>query len=79
MKRSVVVTGLGCVSPFGVGLDLLWDNLIKGNSGIKILDVVDTSKHTVRFGGSVPDFDTSYFVDSKDARRMDKFILCGFL
>ena len=77
MKRRVVVTGMGCVSPFGVGVDTLWENLKKGNSGIRKLTVVDTQKHLVHIGGEVPEFDTTPFVDAKDARRMDKFILCS--
>lgn len=76
MKRRVVVTGMGCVSPYGVGVDTLWENLKKGNSGIKRL-TIDTEKHLVHIGGQVPEFDSSAYVDPKDARRMDKFILCS--
>lgn len=76
MKRRVVVTGMGCVSPFGVGVDTLWENLKKGNSGIKKL-TLDIEKHLVHIGGQVPEFDTSAYIDPKDARRMDKFILCS--
>ncbi len=79
MKRRVVVTGMGCVSPFGVGVDLLWENLKKGNSGIKKLTLVDTEKHLVHIGGEVPEFDTTPYCDPKDARRMDKFILCSIV
>ena len=39
MKRRVVVTGMGCVSPFGVGVETLWNNLKKGESGIKYLNL----------------------------------------
>jgi len=76
MKRRVVVTGMGCVSPFGVGVDILWENLKKGNSGIRYLSL-DKEKHLVHIGGQVPDFDATPYVDAKDARRMDKFILCS--
>lgn len=76
MKRRVVVTGMGCVSPFGVGVDVLWENLKKGNSGIRKL-TLDIEKHLVHIGGQVPEFDTTPYVDPKDARRMDKFILCS--
>ena len=77
MKRRVVVTGMGCVTPYGVGVDTLWENLKKGKSGIKNLTVVDLEKHLVHIGGEVPEFDTTPFVEPKDARRMDKFILCS--
>ncbi len=76
MKRRVVVTGMGCVSPFGVGVETLWNNLKKGESGIRYLNL-DPEKHLVHIGGQVPEFDCSKYVDPKDARRMDKFILCS--
>ena len=76
MKRRVVVTGMGCVSPFGVGVETLWENLKAGNSGVRYL-TLDKEKHLVHIGGQVPEFDSSKYVDSKDARRMDKFILCS--
>lgn len=76
MKRRVVVTGMGCITPFGVGVDTLWNNLKEGKSAIKELSL-DTSKHLVHIGGEVPEFDTTPYVDPKDARRMDKFILCS--
>ena len=77
MKRRVVVTGMGCVSPFGIGVDVFWDNLKKGNSGIRYLTQVDINNHPVHIGGEVPEFDTTPFMDAKDARRMDKFIVCA--
>ena len=76
MKRRVVVTGMGCVSPFGIGVDTLWENLIAGKSAVRYL-TLDKEKHLVHIGGQVPEFDASKFVDPKDARRMDKFILCS--
>lgn len=76
MKRRVVVTGMGCVSPFGVGVNTLWNNLKQGKSGIRNLNL-DLEKHLVHIGGQVPEFDSSKYVDPKDARRMDKFILCS--
>ena len=77
MKKRVVVTGMGCVSPYGVGVDTLWENLKKGNSGIRKLTAVEHEKHLVHIGGEVPEFDTTPYCDPKDARRMDKFILCS--
>ncbi len=77
MKRRVVVTGMGAVSPYGVGIDTMWEKLKKGISAIRTLTSVDISKHLVHIGGEVPEFDSSRFVDAKDARRMDKFILCS--
>ena len=65
MKRRVVVTGMGCVSPFGVGVDTLWNNLKEGKSGIGYLKL-DKEKHLVHIGGHVPEFDSSAYVDPKD-------------
>ena len=76
MKRRVVVTGMGCITPFGIGIDTLWNNLINGKSAIRNLTVVDINKHLVHFGGEIPKFDPAPYVDAKDAKRMDKFILC---
>lgn len=76
MKRRVVVTGTGCVSPYGVGVNMLWKNLKNGKSAIKYL-TLEKEKHLVHIGGQVPEFDTTPYVDGKDARRMDKFILCS--
>lgn len=76
MKRRVVVTGMGCVSPFGVGVEVLWKNLKEGRSGIRYL-TLDKEKHLVHIGGPVPEFDSSPYIDPKDARRIDKFILCS--
>jgi len=79
MKRRVVVTGMGCVSPFGVGVDKLWNNVKNGKSGIREITYINTDEHVVHFGGEVPEFDSSPYVDPKDARRMDKFILCALV
>lgn len=71
--RRVVVTGMGVVSPFGVGVDLFWDNLVKGNSGIKPISLIDLSRHEVRFGGEFTDFSPEQYLDKKEAKRMDRF------
>ena len=77
MKRRVVISGIGCVSPFGVGVDTLWNNLIEGKSAIRYLTQINLEKHLVHIGGEVPPFDATPWVDFKDIRRMDKFILCS--
>lgn len=71
--RRVVVTGMGVVTPFGVGLDVFWDNLVKGNSGIKHITITDVSEHPVKIAGEVSDFDPSLYLDKKEAKRMDRF------
>lgn len=78
MKRRVVVTGIGCVTPFGLGIDNLWNNLTEGKSAIRPL-TLDCTKHVVKIGGEVPQFDASKYVDEKELRRLDKFILCSIV
>jgi 3-oxoacyl-[acyl-carrier-protein] synthase II len=77
-KRRVVVTGLGAVSPLGVSVDENWQNVTAGVSGIAPLTEFDVSNFSVRFGGSVKDFDVTEYMSAKDARKMDTFIHYGF-
>lgn len=75
MKRRVVVTGLGCVTPLAMDVEGLWQAILAGRSGIHPLSVIDTSNHKVRFGGDVPNFDPGPSCDPKDAKRLDRFSL----
>ncbi len=77
MKR-VVITGMGCVSPFGVGVDKAWDAVTKGKSGIRQL-TVDIDKQLVKIGGEVPEYNAEDYVDAKEAKRLDKFILYAIM
>lgn len=73
-KRRVVVTGLGVVTPLGEVVDQVWDAVCAGKSGIKLITRWDTSRYPVRFGGECTDFDiTRYGVDTREARRLDRF------
>jgi len=75
MKRRVVVTGLGCVTPLACEVDLLWQSILDGKSGIHPLTVIDTTRHKVRFGGDVANFDPGKTVEPKDIKRLDRFTL----
>lgn len=78
-KRRVVVTGMGCVTPYGIGVDTLWDNLINGISGIKEHNL-DKEKHLVKVAGQVPsDISLEGYVDPKEARRLDKSIIYALI
>jgi len=72
-NRRVVITGMGVVSPYGVGVDLLWDNLVQGKSGIKTITLLDLSNHEVKIGGEFTDFDPTQYLDKKEIKRMDRF------
>ena len=76
-SRRVVITGIGIVSPFGVGLDLFWDNLVKGKSGIKPITLIDLSEHPVKFGGEFTDFNPDLHIDKKEAKKMDRYCQLG--
>jgi 3-oxoacyl-[acyl-carrier-protein] synthase II len=73
-RRRVVITGLGVITSLGETADELWENLCAGKSGITPIRRWDTAKYPVKIGGECINFDvTKYGVDTKDARRMDRF------
>src|SRR6266568_4209403 len=73
-RRRVVVTGLGLVSPVGVGLEPSWSALVAGKSGIAPITLFDASTFPTRIAGEVKGFDPAQFMDRKEARRNDRFI-----
>ena len=77
MKRRVVVTGLGVVSPIGCVKDIFWDNLIKGKNGIGPLTHFDASQYDSRIAGEVKEFAPHPSISSKELRRMEKFVQFG--
>ena len=72
MKR-VVITGLGAITPIGIGRDEYWNALISGKSGIGKITRFDTSEFTSKIGAEVKDFEASDYMDKKESRRMDRF------
>ena len=76
-KRRVVVTGLGVVSPVGIGTQTAWNNLVAGKSGITRITKFDPSHFSSQIAGEVKDFNVEDFISAKDARRMDTFIQFG--
>lgn len=75
MKRRVVITGLGVVTPLSCEVEQLWERILAGQSGIHPLTVLDTEPHKVKFGGDVRDFDATGKVDPKEIKRLDRFTL----
>jgi 3-oxoacyl-[acyl-carrier-protein] synthase II len=71
--KRVVVTGLGAVSPLGIGVPALWEGLIAGRSGVRCVQHFDTENLPVKIAAEVPDFDPKEFMDPKSVRRMDRF------
>jgi 3-oxoacyl-[acyl-carrier-protein] synthase II len=73
MKRRVVVTGMGVVTPLACDVPGLWSALVEGRSGIHPLTLIDTEPFKIRFGGDIPEFDLGDRIDSKEAKRLDRF------
>jgi 3-oxoacyl-[acyl-carrier-protein] synthase II len=71
--KRVVVTGLGAVSPLGIGVPALWEGLVAGRSGVRRVQHFDTENLTVKIAAEVPDFNPKEFMDPKSVRRMDRF------
>jgi beta-ketoacyl-acyl-carrier-protein synthase II len=71
-QRRAVVTGLGIVSPVGIGSEATWDALVSGRSGIADITLFDASPFDVHVAGEVKGFDASAYMDAKDARRHDR-------
>jgi len=76
-KRRVVVTGLGVVSPVGIGVKTAWDNIVAGVSGIAQITHFDASAFASTVAGEVKNFNAEDFISAKEARRMDRFIQFG--
>ena len=75
LKRRVVVTGLGIVSPLGCDCNSVWQSLINGKSGIRNIDTFDTSDLPVKIAGTVVDFNPDKYLEPKEQRKVDSFIL----
>jgi 3-oxoacyl-[acyl-carrier-protein] synthase II len=73
-RRRVVITGLGLVSPVGVGVEESWRALVEGKSGIGPITLIDASGFPTRIAGEVKGFEPEAYMDRKEVRRNDRFI-----
>ena len=73
-RRRVVITGVGLVSPLGVGAEATWAGLMEGRSGVGALTRVDADLYATKIAAEVRDFDAERFMHRKDIRRVDLFI-----
>ena len=72
MKR-VVITGLGAITPIGIGKEAFWNSLIEGKSGIGPITKFDTADFDCKIAAEVKDYDANDYLDKKEAKRMDRF------
>ena len=74
-KRRVVITGMGVVTPCGIGVDKFWKSMLEGKSGISTFEQISTDGHTTTIAGEIKDsdFNPEDYMSSKDAKRMDRF------
>ena len=84
--RRVVITGMGIVSPLGLGVEHVWKQLINGESGIRAIQSFDTTELTAKVAGQVPSglradgkLDLSEWIPVKEIKKMDRFIHLGFV
>ncbi len=76
-RRRVVVTGLGIVSPVGIGINEAWANIVASKSGITRITRFDVSAYPSQIAGEVKGFDPTQYLPAKEARRFDTFIHYG--
>ncbi len=74
MKRRVVITGVGIITPLGTGVEKTWPALLEGRSGIGRITHFDASEMPVQIAGEVKDFNPEDYIEPKEIRKMDRFI-----
>ncbi len=76
-KKRVVITGIGAITPIGIGVEAYWNGLSKGESGAAPITLFDTTGHRTTFACEVKNFDVLQFIDKKTSLRMDRFCQFG--
>src|SRR5438309_1381912 len=72
-RRRVAITGLGCVSPLGIGSEATWKAIVSGESGAGEVTRFDTSEYSTKIACEVKNFDVTDFMEQREARRSDRF------
>ena len=79
MSNRVVITGEGSISPLGVSSKDLWNNLIHGKSGIRLIKSFDTENFNVKIAGEITDFDPLTFFEHKESRKLDRYTMFAMI
>ncbi len=74
MERRIAVTGIGLITPAGIGNKETWDAVCEGHSGVKTIERFDPSDHKTQIAGEITNFNPEDFMNPKEARKTDKFI-----
>jgi 3-oxoacyl-[acyl-carrier-protein] synthase II len=74
MRKRVVVTGMGLISPVGLTVEETWQNILNGKSGVSKIEHFDASQFTTQFSACVKNFDANLYFSVKEARKFDVFI-----
>ena len=72
MHKNVVITGIGILSPIGIGRDIYWDGLFKGKTGFKTISLFDKTPFNVHVAGEITDFDPTLLLGKKGLRTLDR-------
>lgn len=73
-RKRVVVTGLGLITPLGIGVETSWQNLVSGKSGIRRITSFDASAFPTQIAGEVDNFNPEEYIEPKEVKKMDRFI-----
>ncbi len=74
MRRRVALTGVGLITPIGIGKDFFWAGLMEGRSGVRRITAFDPTPYETQIAGEVVGFDPTTFMDRKEVRRNDRFV-----
>ena len=78
-NEKIVITGMGAVTPVGIGVDNYWNALVEGKTGVAEITSFDTTDLPVKIAAMVKDFDAAKYMDRKLAREMEPFMQYGFV
>ena len=73
MSKRVVITGVGVISPVGIGKEAFWDAMMAGKNGIGRITRFDPTDYKAQVAGEVKDFEPADYMDKKEAKRIDRY------